>query len=167
MMENDPHARRQFLARLVRFLFFIGLLAFSWVIISNLTFNHNIEEESTQVGSEVDLTTLKPGQLRKVSLRQREVWIYHRTVQDIAQLKKQNKLLRSKREKYFVFFPYEPKRQCLVNWDPSSRSFYDTCNARNFDLAGHLVDGKNPASATLSVPEYRFVSEHVLLIDAH
>ena len=164
MADSNSRQRRQLLAQLVRLLFFIGLLAFSWVIFSSLTINHQGEEQTSYSGIEVDIAHLKPGQLKKVSLRHKEVWIFHRTTQDIAQLKKQGGSLRSQRDAFFVFFPYEPKRQCLVNWEQSSVRFYDTCNARYFDLAGRLIDEKS--SAELAIPEYRFVSDHLIQIDA-
>ena len=164
MTDSNSRQRRQLLAQLVRLLFFIGLLAFGWVIVSSLTINHQGEEQTSHSGIEVDIAQLKPGQLKKVSLRHKEVWIFHRTTEDIAQLKKQGGSLRSQRDAFFVFFPYEPKRQCLVNWDETSRRFYDTCNARYFNLAGHLVGEKD--TIELAIPEYRFVSEHLIQIDA-
>jgi hypothetical protein len=156
---------RQFLAQLVKILILVALLAFTWVIIASLsTPQHDTDENVTPV-FEVDVSALKPGTLKKVPLRHREVWIYRRSTQDIEKLKKQKQPMRSLKDEYFVFFPYEPKRQCLVNWEESKRSFYDTCNARYFDLAGRTEVPVSPP-VMLSIPDYRFASEQLIQIDA-
>lgn len=166
MTASFQQQRRQFLVQLVRFLILIGLMAFSWVIVSSLGFNQQNEDEQKKSNFEIDVYRLKQGELSKVMLRYREVWVYHRSPRDIEQLKKQNRSLRSQRDAFFVFFPYEPKRQCMVSWDESNRSFYDTCNARYFDLAGRLVGLQGSDPVELAIPEYQFVSEQLIQIDA-
>jgi Rieske Fe-S protein len=165
MSVNAQHERRQFLAQLVKFLLLIGLLAFAWVLVSSLTVTHQDEDESNQYYMDVDVSELKPGQVKKVSLQYKEVWIYHRSNDDIAQLKKQALPLRSVREQYFVFFPYEPKRGCVVNWDSAGKTFYDTCNARHFDLAGRVLPQTGLPTVQLSMPGYRFASDRLIQID--
>ena len=165
MSENAQHGRRQSLAQLVKFLFLIGLLAFSWVLVSSLTVSHHDGDESNQYYMDVDVSELKPGELKKVSLQHKEVWIYHRSNKDIEQLKKHNLPLRSVREQYFVFFPYEPKRSCVVNWDDTAKTFYDTCNARHFDLAGRLLKQTTSPVVQLAIPGYRFASDRLIQID--
>ena len=165
MSANTQHGRRQFLAQLVKFLFLIGLLAFTWVLVSSLTITRQDEDESKQYYMDVDVSELKPGQVKKVSLQYKEVWIYHRSNEDIAQLEKQGLPLRSVREQYFVFFPYEPKRGCVVNWDSAGKTFYDTCNARHFDLAGRLVKPAGSQPVQLGIPDYRFAADRLIQID--
>lgn len=165
MSANTQHGRRQFLAQLVKFLFLVGLLAFTWVLFSSLTITRQDEDESNQYFMDVDVSELKPGQVKKVSLQYKEVWIYHRSNEDIAQLKKQGLPLRSVREQYFVFFPYEPKRGCVVNWDSAGKTFYDTCNARHFDLAGRVQSQTASPTVQLGMPGYRFASDRLIQID--
>ena len=157
---------RQLLAQLVKLLFMIGLFALAWVFVASLTSTQQTDDRKMTPGIEVDVSQLKPGQLRKLTLGYKEVWIYHRSSEEVDQLKKDSPDLRSQHDNYFVFFPYEPKRQCLVNWDPNNRSFYDTCNARHFDQAGRLVGKDSSSQVQLSVPEHYFVSDQVIQIDA-
>lgn len=165
MPTDTQYERRQLLAQLVKFLFFIALLAFSWVIISSLTIDNKDGDKGNQQYLDVDVTGLKAGQIKKVSMKYREVWIYHRSKKDIEQLKKQKQSLRSVRDDYFVFFPYEPKRGCMVNWDDTARTFYDTCNARHFDLAGRLMKKVDSHPVQLAVPDYRYATDRLIQID--
>jgi Rieske Fe-S protein len=166
MSTNPGYERRQLLAQLVKLLSMIGLIALAWVFVASLTSTQQTEDKKMTRGIEVNVSQLKPGQLRKLSLGHKEVWVYHRSSEDVEQLKKDNPDLRSQHDNYFVFFPYEPKRQCLVNWDANNRSFYDTCNARHFDQAGRLAGNKGSLQVQLTVPEHHFVSEQVIQIDA-
>lgn len=165
MAVEAQHGRRQFLALLVKFLSMVALLAFAWVIFSSLTVNKQGGDKSEDYYVDVDLSQLKIGQLTKVTLRHKDIWVYHRSPQDIKQLKKHNESLRSVRDEYFVFFPYEPKRGCLVNWDQSNKTFYDTCNARHFDLAGRLVKPASSQPVQLGIPGYRFAADRLIQID--
>lgn len=165
MSSSPRYEQRQLLAQVLKILILVALLAFTWVIIASLSSPQQGADEDKKPVIEVDVSSLKPGMLKKVSLHHREVWIYHRTTQEIEQLKKQNQPVRSNRDEYFVFYPYEPKRQCLVNWDEAKRRFYDTCNARYFDLAGRAEVPVSPP-AMLAIPGYRFVSNQLIQIDA-
>ena len=165
MSSSPQYEQRRLLAQVLKILILVALLAFTWVIMASLSTPRQDADEDTKPVTQVDISGLKPGMLKKVSLRHREVWIYHRTMQEIAQLKQQNQPMRSSKDEYFVFFPYEPKRQCLVNWDESKRRFYDTCHARYFDLTGRAEVPVSPP-AVLPIPGYRFVSEQLIHIDA-
>lgn len=165
MSSYHHYEHRQSLAQLVKILILIALLAFTWVIIASLSTPQHDADENVSALVEVDVSVLRPGMIKKVTLHHREVWIYHRSKQDIEKLKKQNQPMRSLKDEYFVFFPYEPKRQCLVNWDESKRSFYDTCNARYFDLTGRAEASVSPP-AILPIPGYHFASEQLIQIDA-
>lgn len=166
MPDASQLERRQFLSQLVRFLFLVGLLAFTWIIISSLSSTHLSENNKSDTGIEIELSDLQPGELKKIALQHKEVWVYYRSDKDIEQLKKQNHSLRSQRDAYFVFYPYEPRRQCVVNWDDTNRSFYDTCNARYFDLAGRAIGVNSSQQELLPVPEYQFISAQTIQIDA-
>lgn len=165
MSLSPQYEQRRLLAQVLKILILVALLAFTWVIIASLSTPQQYSDQDKKPVIEIDVSGLKPGMLKKVSLRHREIWIYHRTTQEITRLKKQNQPMRSSRDEYFVFFPYEPRRQCLVNWDESKRRFYDTCNARYFDLAGRAEVTETPP-AMLPIPGHRFVSGQLIQIDA-
>jgi Rieske Fe-S protein len=167
MPESHSLSRRQSLAQIVKFLVLVAMLAFSWVIFSSFTTSGQDKVNTAAYYVDVELSGLEAGQLRKVSLRHRQVWIYHRTDSDIQRLKKSAKSLRSEQDKYFVFFPYEPQRNCLLSWDETNRAFYDPCFARHFDLAGRRLNDKQAGlPMLLAIPQYRFISPRQLQIDA-
>ena len=166
MSDSSQYQRRQLLAQVVRFLFFIGLLAFIWVIISNIASRQPGMKGEDGHFFMIDVSAIKVGEIKKITHQYKEIWVYHRSREDINILANQSLPLRSQRDEYFVFYPYEPDRQCQVNWNASIKQFYDTCHARYFDLAGRVVNSKSSQSLELPVPLYRFIDDMTIQLDA-
>lgn len=160
-------SRRRSLALIVKLMLLIAVLAFVRVIFSSLTFNEHTTNEIPGYFINIDVSNLEAGKLRKVTAFEKEIWIYRRSEDDIWQLKKVNNSLRSVSDEYFVFFPYEPLRNCLIQWDEHDRTFYDPCFANQYDLAGRIVKGKHKDQVLLlNILKYRFSLPGQLIIDA-
>lgn len=142
---------------------------------------------------EVDLSGLRPGELRTVEWRGRPVFVLHRTAEMIDALATHDVLLadptsrrseqpatarnalRSTRPSLAVVEAVCTHLGCVPTFRPTPGSadigaewpggFYCPCHGSKFDLAGRVF--KNvPAPTNLTVPPHRFLSETVLLIGA-
>jgi len=93
------------------------------------------------------------------------------TPQHIANIAQRGDSFRSVKNQYFVFFPYETRRQCQLNWQQGSKAFYDPCYGQYYDLTGRAVDDVEGGVsvheiAPLPIPKYQFSATGQLLIDA-
>jgi ubiquinol-cytochrome c reductase iron-sulfur subunit len=87
---------------------------------------------------EVDIASIKPGELRTVEWRGKPAWVLRRTPQMIDALRKDDDL---------------------------PGGFYCPCHGSKFDLAGRVF--KNvPAPSNLEVPPHRYASDTLLVIGA-
>ena len=160
-------SRRQSLALIVKLMVFVAVLAFVWVILASLTLNEQNTKEVPEHFINIDVSSLDAGKLRKVTIFHKEIWIYRRSERDIQQLKQLDDSLRSVVDEYFVFFPYEPIRNCQIQWDEHDRTFLDPCFGNQFDLAGRIVKGKHKdQDIYLPIPNYSSASPGQLKIDA-
>ena len=168
-------SRRQSLALIVKLMVLAAVLVFIWVLLANLgTPQHRRDGEQNKIADYMiseNISSLGVGQLQKVTLRHREVWIFHRSQADIANIAQRGDSFRSVKNQYFVFFPYETRRQCQLNWQQGSKAFYDPCYGQYYDLTGRAVDDVEggvsvPEIAPLPIPKYQFSATGQLLIDA-
>ena len=167
MSDDTSLSRRQSLALIVKLMVFVAILAFIWVILASLTFNQQSIKEVPGHYINIDVSSLEAGKLRNVSSRHKEIWIYRRSESDIQQLKQAGDSLRSVVDEYFVFVPYEPLRNCQVQWNEHDRTFHDPCSGNQFDLAGRIVKGKHKnQDIYLPIPEYLYTPPGQLNIDA-
>lgn len=142
---------------------------------------------------DVDLSSLRPGELRTVEWRGKPVFVLRRTPEMIEALSRHDALLadpqsrrseqpeaarnaqRSIRPELVVIEAVCTHLGCVPTFRPTPGSadigaqwpggFYCPCHGSKFDLAGRVF--KNvPAPTNLTVPPYRFRSESALLIGA-
>jgi ubiquinol-cytochrome c reductase iron-sulfur subunit len=142
---------------------------------------------------DVDVGSLRPGELRTVEWRGKPVFVLRRTPEMIDALARHDALLadpqsrrseqpeaarnalRSSRPDLAVIEAVCTHLGCVPTFRPTPGSpdigaqwpggFYCPCHGSKFDLAGRVF--KNvPAPTNLSVPPHRFLSEAVLLIGA-
>jgi ubiquinol-cytochrome c reductase iron-sulfur subunit len=143
---------------------------------------------------EVDVGSLRPGELRTVEWRGKPMFVLRRTPEMIDALARHDALLadpqsrrseqpkaarndlRSIRPELAVIEAVCTHLGCVPTFRPTPGSpdigaqwpggFYCPCHGSKFDLAGRVF--KNvPAPTNLSVPPHRYVSETALLIGAH
>ena len=142
---------------------------------------------------DVDLGSLRPGELRTVEWRGKPVFVLRRTPEMIEALAQHDDLLadppsrrseqpdaarnalRSSRPDLAVIEAVCTHLGCVPTFRPTPGSpdigaqwpggFYCPCHGSKFDLAGRVF--KNvPAPTNLTVPPHRFLSETALLIGA-
>lgn len=140
---------------------------------------------------DVDVSSLRPGDLRTVEWRGKPVFVLRRTPEMIDGLARHDALLadpqsrrseqpavarnalRSSRPDLAVIEAVCTHLGCVPTFRPTPGSpdigaewpggFYCPCHGSKFDLAGRVF--KNvPAPTNLTVPPYRFLSETALLI---
>jgi len=142
---------------------------------------------------EVDVSDLKPGELRIVEWRGMAVYVLHRTpemLRDIEALKDRlrdadseiasqqpeyaKNRYRSIRPEFLVVMGVCTHLGCAPSFKPEYAfpkagswwlgGFYCPCHDSIHDLAGRVFDGTSPAPRNLPVPPHRFVSETKIVI---
>ena len=181
MNDSSSLKRRQFLAGLLKLLFFIGFIFISIPFISSFSSNSINEKKITITPwvMEVPLPNLVTGNITSLSWSGGHAWIYARTINDIKNLKKVTTSLhdafsrqsaqpdamknnfRSVSEKYFVFIPFENKRNCQVrlyesdNNEPEKIVFTEPCFSAKYDAAGRILKNSgHKDQQNLSVPAH-------------
>ena len=143
---------------------------------------------------EIDIASIKPGELRTVEWRGKPVWVLRRTPQMIDALRKDDALLsdpssarseqqpeyarnelRSLKPDLAVLVAVCTHLGCVPTFRPEPGAadigaswpggFYCPCHGSKFDLAGRVF--KNvPAPSNLEVPPHRYASDTLLIIGA-
>jgi ubiquinol-cytochrome c reductase iron-sulfur subunit len=140
---------------------------------------------------EVDVSAIKPGELKTVEWRGKPVWVLHRTAEMMDALRTHDDLLSdpsSKREQqpdyarndlrsikpeFAVLVAICTHLGCIPTFKPQPGApdigatwpggFYCPCHGSKFDLAGRVF--KNvPAPSNLEVPPHHYTTESTLLI---
>ena len=187
---------RIYLVRTVKLLglfgFAIALVPFVGFLISGDDLDSGNEDD---VSLEVNLADLKPGHTKKLELLNWPVWVYHRTPENMAALRrfehqlkdpKSNESeqpvdarnpLRSLKPEFFVFVPLETERNCQVRFAEQTEfsqpgrewagGFVEPCFGARYDLAGRIFrDSGHGEQRNLRVPNYRFTDSKTMRIDA-
>jgi ubiquinol-cytochrome c reductase iron-sulfur subunit len=138
---------------------------------------------------ELDISVLAEGQAVKVAWRGKPVFVVHRSAEVLAKLLKEREHLRDPdsqdseqpaaaqnqyralNEKFLVVTGVCTHLGCIPLYQPQLDSveagwqggFFCPCHGSKYDLAGRVFKGA-PAPTNLSVPEYKYVNEHTLVI---
>lgn len=137
---------------------------------------------------EVDVSSIKPGEMRTVEWRGKPVWILHRTEQQVEELKDNDSQLadpnserpgftppyaqneyRSRKPELFVavgictHLGCSPTPELAAEPGPGlpadwEGGFFCPCHGSTFDLAGRVYKNK-PAPDNLEVPPYQFSAD--------
>ncbi|QIM48559.1 ubiquinol-cytochrome c reductase iron-sulfur subunit [Pusillimonas sp. DMV24BSW_D] len=137
---------------------------------------------------EVDVSSIKPGEMRTVEWRGKPVWILHRTEQQVEELKNNDSQLadpnserpgftppyaqneyRSRKPELFVavgictHLGCSPTPELAAEPGPGlpadwEGGFFCPCHGSTFDLAGRVYKNK-PAPDNLEVPPYQFSAD--------
>ena len=168
---SDSLQRRQVLSGLMKLLAFIGLVFVSIPFVSSLITNTT---ENSKWVITLPLSELVESEVKQLEWSGRIVWVYKRTEDEIALLKKHNNTLRdalsklsvqpekmkntlrSADEQLFVFIPLENKKGCQVRLSEDKQSvFSEPCFGARFDAAGRILKNTGHAEQqNLAVPDH-------------
>ena len=169
-----------------------GVAATAWPFVGSLAPSERARAQGAPV--EIEVQTVKPGDLRTVEWRGKPIFILRRTPEMLAALSKHDDLLADPQSRRSEQPPYATNATrslkpdllvlvaicthlgCIPTFRPQPGApdigaswpggFYCPCHGSKFDLAGPLF--KNVSAPTnLVVPPYEFASETALLIGAN
>lgn len=180
--------KRKFLIDSVKIISVIGTVFAAIPFVSSLSPNKQILRKNKPL--KVNIGHLVPGSQMTVIWRGKPVWIFHRTPQQLQEIRAYNANLRdpdsltnqqpeyaknvyrSRNPNYLVLIGLcthlgcSPKLQS-TNIANKTPGFYCPCHGSQFDLSGRVYKNM-PAPLNLEVPPYYFLSDDVLVIgDAH
>lgn len=174
------NSRRLYLRVTLKLLILIGLGLATIPFIASLQHGGGDATQSRNPWFvDVDLSALQAGQLHSVAWPGGEVWIHHRTLQDIEYLhalapdrlrdpasahSEQPAPLRhasrSFQPEYFVFLPRESRRGCQVQHielQTGITGYTEACFGARFDNAGRIFkDSGQAEQQNLVVPPHQF-----------
>ena len=133
------------MAGFMLYVFFVGLIG-----------------ESDEVESVlVDISGIKPGDVKLYRVGKRKLLVLHRSTEQIALLnnvgRQNNVIYRSVRPQYFLAWAYDPFFGCDLEY--LQNSFKAICVSNYYDLAGRLLNG-DASARELIVPDYRFEDDY-------
>ena len=185
--EIDLH-RRRFLTTAATVVGGVGVAATTIPFISTMT--PSAKTKAIGAPIEVDISDLKPGELKRVKWQGKPVWILNRSQQALSDLSVLDSEVRdpgsevnqqptyaknehrSIKPEYLVVIGLCTHLGCSPNYFPADAEglgpewkggFFCPCHGSRFDLAGRVYKGV-PAPANLVVPPYKFLSDTRILI---
>lgn len=166
----------------------VGIVATSVPFISTLT--PSAKTRAIGAPIEVDISDLKPGELKIEKWQGKPIWILRRTKQELDDLPSLDSMLRdpdssvnqqppyakneyrSRKPEYLVLIGLCTHLGCSPKYLPDGQEalgpewkggFFCPCHGSRFDLAGRVFQGV-PAPTNLVVPPYKFLSDTRILI---
>lgn len=184
--EQSTTQKRQLLSGLLKLLLLVGGVALAIpFVISVMHFESSPVTGPNDYTDEVSLPTLAAGELYRFSWRGIELAIYRRTTQDLQQLSRHTADLRDSQSQhsdqpadlqtawrsadknYFVFFPYESRKHCLVQLNEERGTaviFQEPCFGAQYDAAGRILAASgHPQQLNLAVPPHQLVGNKLRL----
>ncbi|MBC3765263.1 ubiquinol-cytochrome c reductase iron-sulfur subunit [Neptunicella marina] len=190
-MSNTPvdNSRRRFLTIATSVIGGVGVAGAAVPFIAS--WNPSAKAKAAGADIKVDISKIEPGQLIRVEWRSKPVWIVRRTPEILAELAKDEDMLkdpnseedqqpefarsryRSLKEEYLVLVGICTHLGCspqylndgqfeeIVEGVPDG--FFCPCHGSRFDLAGRVFDG-SPAPTNLVVPPYYYIDDNTILI---
>ena len=160
---RDP-TRRDVLVNATKAVGLCGCAAFSATLVSSM--GPDAEAVAASVPVDVDLASIKPGDIRKVTWRGKLVLIRRRTAEEIqtAQNPDMSQLLvpepdarriKAGHEEWLVVFGNCPHLGCIPHAHEGEHGgWLCPCHGSEFDISGRVTKG--PASENLGIPDYAF-----------
>ena len=185
--EVDLH-RRRLLTTAATVVGGVGVVATSIPFISTLT--PSAKTRAIGAPIEIDISELKPGELKIEKWQGKPIWILRRTKQELDDLPSLDSSLRdpdssvdqqppyakneyrSIKPEYLVLIGLCTHLGCSPKYLPDGQEalgpewkggFFCPCHGSRFDLAGRVFQGV-PAPTNLVVPPYKFLSDTRILV---
>lgn len=190
-MSNTPvdNSRRRFLTIATSVIGGVGVAGAAVPFIAS--WNPSAKAKAAGADIKVDISKIEPGQLIRVEWRSKPVWIVRRTPEILAELAKDEDMLkdpnseedqqpefarsrhRSLKEEYLVLVGICTHLGCSPQFLNDGQfeeivegvrdGFFCPCHGSRFDLAGRVFDG-SPAPTNLVVPPYYYIDDNTILI---
>lgn len=164
----DPLRRRRLLTRLFQLLLWLGLGLATVPFVASLLGGPQAPVSNV---TRVNLTTLAPGEARRVMWNNRVVWVLRRSQAQIRALGTQT---RSVDPQVFVAYADPGYSGCPLQYrgaheGPTRRrgwlgGFVEPCEGAWFDAAGHVLPGSPAAARPLPIPPSRRLAGDILEI---
>ncbi len=166
---DDLHSRRDLLAT-AGAMALVGLAAASWPLIDSM--NPSAE---LRVPSWIDLRGIEIGQRKTVVWRDTPIFIAHRTPEEIAAARAEDRAEmlfpepdreRVVRDEWLIVYGYCPTEGCTLSGQESDEfrgrwaGWYCPCSADEYDLSGRLRN--RGGKSNVLIPSYRFESDSVI-----
>ena len=185
--EVDIH-RRRLLTTAATVVGGVGVVATSIPFISTMTPSAKTRAIGAPV--EIDISDIKPGELKIEKWQGKPIWILRRTKQELDDLSSVDPLLRdpdssvqqqppyakneyrSRKPEFLVLIGLCTHLGCSPKYLPDGQDvlgpdwkggFFCPCHGSRFDLAGRVFQGV-PAPSNLVVPHHYYTSETTILI---
>jgi len=142
---------------------------------------------------EVDISDMRPGELRVVEWRRSPVWVLRRTPEMLKAIEEtENRLkdpnseaesqqpdyaqnrYRSRNPEYLVVMGVCTHLGCSPTYTPEhgveeigswwKGGFFCPCHQSEYDLSGRVFEGRSPAPLNLPVPPHRFATDSTLVV---
>ena len=189
MAESTGFTRRHFLTVATAVTGGVGVIATAVPFIAS--FKPSARAQALGAPVEFDVSKLEVGALAKIEWRGHPIYIVHRSEAMLAELKKDESLLRDPKSESSEQPSYAKNEHRSIRpaflvlqgvcthlgCAPLARfevapadlgptwpgGFFCPCHGSKFDLAGRVFTGV-PAPANLTVPPYRFINDNTILI---
>ena len=163
--------RRDFIVLTASALTAIGAASFMWPVIDSLNPSADV---LALASAEVDLSSIKEGQVVKVVWRGKPVFVKYRTPQEIAEAKAvplselrdpetDEQRTKPGHEQWLIMVAICTHLGCIPIPDSGEfGGYFCPCHGSDYDTAGRIRKG--PAPKNLVVPEYKFLTDTKILI---
>jgi ubiquinol-cytochrome c reductase iron-sulfur subunit len=162
--ETIDHERRDILGSVTVAVGAAGAAAACWPFISSMNPSTDVLAKGT---TEVDLSTIHPGELHTVAWQGKPVFVLHRTPEEIAQMQAspggkehQPDHERVKNPEWLVVVGICTHLGCVPNHNENG--WLCPCHGSEYDNSGRILHG--PAPHNLEVPPYRFLADNKIII---
>jgi len=163
--------RRDFIVLTASALTAIGAASFMWPVIDSLNPSADV---LALASTEVDLTSIKEGQVVKVAWRGKPVFVKYRTPEEIAAAKTvplselrdpetDEQRTKPGHEQWLIMVAICTHLGCIPIPDSGDfGGYFCPCHGSDYDTAGRIRKG--PAPLNLIIPEYKFLTDTKILI---
>lgn len=176
--------RRNFLQKISKLLFLLGSFLSLWKLLLSLKprskndlqkGSFKIPKQETRNYLEVSLENIAPGEIKVVQWQKKPIFIYHRTLDDLASLQKSSKInhliepqddserVDHKHPEWLVVVGVCTHLGCIprISQHKDFR-WVCPCHGSTFDISGRVLKG--PASKNLAIPQYDFKDDNTIIL---
>lgn len=157
--------RRDFLETGTKLVAAAGIATACWPFISSMNPSRDVQAQAV---TSVDIGGLAAGKVETVEWQKKPVFVFHRTDEEIADVRSEQTQIDPQPDKarvikpqYLVVVGICTHLGCIPNRD-GQKGWLCPCHGSEYDNSGRVIRG--PAPRNLAVPPYRFDGETKIII---